>query len=442
MVNRQVNRRDKERKSGFVYHERDPKKLKERAEQQGGQFDSIFKNGIDTYKPGVGDNQIRILPPTWEDHEHYGLEIWTHGYVGGDRSTYLCPKKMKNKPCPICDAAEESKAAGEKDEADQLKAKKRYLYWIIDRDGDSDMPVVWSVSWSMDRDIAALAHVKKTGKILVIDRPDDGYDIIFKRQGQGLNTRYVGLQIDREASPIDESKKKQREILEHITENPLDSILRFYKADHLAKAMDGKSEEKDEDLDDDDKPKKKKRGRDRDDDEDEDEPKPKRRGRDDDDDDDEEDTPKKKRRSRDDDDDDKPKPKRRSRDEDEDEDDDEDEPKSRRGRSRDDDEDEDDRPKRKRSRDDDEDEEDSPKRKRRARDEDEDPADDDPEDDDDEPKKKKKKRARDDDDEDEDEPRVKSKRRSRDDDEDEDEDERPKKKKKRSRDYDDDEVPF
>lgn len=264
MVNRQVNRREKDR-GGFRYRSRDPKKVKERAEQQGGNFDSIFKGGIDTWRPKVGDNQVRILPPTWDDHEHYGYEVWVHSYVGPDSSTYLCPKKMKGKKCPICEAAQEAKDAGEADEEKQLKASKKYLYWIIDREGDENVPQVWMVSWSMDRDIAALCYSKKSGKILEIDHPDKGYDVTFKRVGQGLKTRYIGLAIDRERTPIEERAKDQKKILAHITENPLSKVLKFYDTDYLNEVLDGTSAKgnKDEDLDedDDDKPRRGKKRR-------------------------------------------------------------------------------------------------------------------------------------------------------------------------------------
>lgn len=407
MVNRQVNRRDKGR-HGFMYDAPDPKKVKERAETSGGNFDSIFKNGIDSWRPKAGDNQIRILPATWENHDHFGHEIWVHGYVGADKSTYLCREKTLQKRCPICDMARESKEAGETEEFDQLKAKKRYVYWIIDRDGDMDMPQVWSVAWTQDRDIADACLLKKTGKVLHIVHPDHGYDLTFKRHGTGFKTRYGAPQIDRDESPIDESKKKQQEILDYIVENPLPDVLKIYSAEHLAKAMEGTVAEKDEDLDDDRKSRKGKseRVRPRDDDDD----KPKRRGRAEDE--DEEEKPRG-RRARDDDEDDKPK-RRSSRDDDEDE-----KPKSRRGR----DDDEDDKPKR-RSRDDDEEDE-KPKSRRRDDDEDDRP----------------KRRSRDDDEEED-----KPKRRGRDDDEDDrrerardDDDDKP--KRRSSRDDDEDDKP-
>jgi hypothetical protein len=272
------------RGSGFKYRPRDSESVQKRAEQQGGQFDSIWKDGIDRWRPKDGENVIRILPPTWEDHDHYGFDIWIHGYVGPDKSTYLCPQKMNNEACPICKAARDAKAAGEDDEAKQLTARRQVAVWIIDRDDENPMPKLFAMSWSMDRDIAALCHNKRTGKVLLIDHPDEGYDISFSRTGKGLNTRYIGMAIDREPSPIADSEDDQEKILDYIQENSIPDLLNFYDTDYLEKVIEGGTDERDEDLDEDEdeRPAKKKTARGksrRDEEEEEDEPRSSRRGR-------------------------------------------------------------------------------------------------------------------------------------------------------------------
>lgn len=235
--------------SGFKYHPRGGEAIQRRAEQQGGQFDSIFKDGVDKWRPKDGENVIRILPPTWEDHDHYGLDIWIHGYVGPDRSTYLCPQKMNNEPCPICKAERDAKAEGEEDEAKQLKPRRQVAVWIIDRGDEAPMPKLFTMSWSMDRDIASLCHNKRTGKVLLIDHPDEGYDISFTRTGKGLNTRYIGMAVDRESSSIVDDEGDQEKILEYIQENPIPDLLNFYDSDYLGKVIEGGAGERDEELD-------------------------------------------------------------------------------------------------------------------------------------------------------------------------------------------------
>jgi hypothetical protein len=239
-------------KSSFKYKPHDEKKLKERAEQTGGRFDSPFKENTDMFRPKAGDNTFRILPPTWDNHEHYGFDIWVHSYVGADNSTYLCPSKMKSKPCPICDAAREAKSAGEEDDAKQLSVARRVVCWVIDRDADEDpaIPKLYSMSWSQDRDIAALCTNKRTGKILLIDHPDEGYDVSMKKTGQGLKTKYIGWQIDRDPSAILDDDREQEKILEFIQENPIPGLLKYYSTEYLEKMISGTAEKKDEADDD------------------------------------------------------------------------------------------------------------------------------------------------------------------------------------------------
>lgn len=252
MVNKASRARLKKapKKSGFVYKPRKLEDVKRRAEKPAGRFDSYFKPGFDSFRPKVGENVIRILPPTWEDsHEHYGYTIFVHSWVGPDKSTYLCPAKMKKKRCPICDAADEARKAGEDDEYKALNVREQTVMWVIDRDDDDKSPQLYAVSGQMDRDILAQTISSRSGKAIMIDHPDEGYDVFIKRTGQGLKTRYV-CSIDRDKSPIDDDETQQEEILTYIKENPLPSVLKFYNEEYLEKVIAGTVEQKDDDTED------------------------------------------------------------------------------------------------------------------------------------------------------------------------------------------------
>ncbi len=384
------------KRSNFVYRKRSTDEVKQRAEQSAGRFDSPFKGNFDMWRPKVGDNLVRILPPTWDDHKHFGYDVWMHSFVGPDKSSYICPAKMKNKRCPICDASREAASNGEQEEARQLAVQRRVVVWIIDRDGE-EQPMLWLMSATQDKDISARMHSKRSGKVFYIDHPDEGYDVSIQRTGNGLKTKYV-QQIERDPSSISDDDDKQSEILAYIEEHKLPDILKFYDTKHLEGVISGTVDEPDEDLDEsddgdeeDEKPKKKKARRARDEDEEEDEPeeekeeKPSRtkkkkpaRDEDEDEDEDEEDDPKPIKR---------PKLKRPVKDEEEDETEEEDE-------SEDEDE-EDEPPKRHKG-----------KSKRPARDEDEkdeDEEEDEPDEDEEDakPAKHKRKASRHEDDEEE-----------------------------------------
>jgi hypothetical protein len=391
-VGRKEKGRDDSRKGGFKfkYKARTAEDVKKRAEQSGGNFDSPVKGGVDMWRPKSGENVIRILPPTWEGYDHYGYEVFMHRFVGSDNSNYICPNKMRDKPCCICDEAKELKADGEDEDAKKIAYQKRVWVYIIDRDDKQATPQIWDMSWSQDRDISQLSTYSN-GKVLLIDHPDDGFDVIVKKTGSGkTNTKYA-FNIERDSSPIHDDREKQDEILEFITEHPIPDCIKIFSNEHLEKKMSGSAPAKDKELD-----------------EDEDEPKGKKRSRSRDEDEDEEETP---RRG-----------KGRARDEEEDEEQD-DPPKRRKGRAADPDEDEEDDPPAKKKRrpepeDEDEEDEPAPKKKRRP---------DPDEDEEDEPKPKKKRVVEEDEDE-EDEP-PKRKKRVVEEDEDEEDDDRPRRRR-------------
>lgn len=263
MVNRRFGKKlvQKKKASGFVYRPRSAETIKKRAERQGGRFDSPFTGNFDTFTPKQGENNIRILPPSWDGaHEDYGYTVWMHGWVGADGSSYLCPaktvlpealaKELKlSKKCPICNAAKRARDDNDDDEMRQLTATEKVICWIIDRD-DEPSPKLWTISWSMDREINAQCYDrKKPDRALLLDHPDEGYDLQFRRTGVKLNTRYIGLKLDREPSGISEDPEVQEDILTFVQENPIPDLLKFYDTDYLENVISGTAEEKDEELD-------------------------------------------------------------------------------------------------------------------------------------------------------------------------------------------------
>jgi len=364
----------------FKYHGRSRKveDVVRRSKQSGGSYDSFLIPGIIKYKPREGENRIRVLPRTWKDTEKWG-DNWEvlaslHRNVGPDEATYLCLDKMQGKKCPVC----EVRRKAESEEADALRVQVRPMVWIIDRDNEKAGVQLWDMPLGLFRDINRRSVDKKTNAVILVDDPEEGFDIMFTREGEGKTTKYVSVEIDRDPTPLHDNERKMARYLEYVQENPVPSVLNFYDAAHIEKVLFGQVEAA------------QKRRRD-DDDEDEDEEEEttstrRRRRRVDDDEEEEEEeerttSRKKKRPARDEDEDE-------DEAEDEDEDDDEDEKpvprrKKKRPVARDEEDDEDD------DEDEDEEEEDdepAPRKKKRrpvARDEEEDEDEDDEDDDED-----------------------------------------------------------
>lgn len=219
------------------YARRSAEAISKRANQTSSNFDKPYKDGFEEFKAEKGSHQVRVLPPTWDDAEHCGIDVHLHYNIGTNGSTYLCPREMNGDPCPICEERDDViKKGGDDDYVYKLKPGKRVIHWVIDRDDEKAGPKYWPMPWTMDRDIALASVNKRTGEVLPYDDPDEGYDILFERAGSGLKTKYIGLSIDRQSSDLG---KKADDWLDYIEENPLPSIFNFYDYDHLKIAIEG-----------------------------------------------------------------------------------------------------------------------------------------------------------------------------------------------------------
>lgn len=234
---------------GFKYKIRSKEQVRKRAEQKGGSFDSYLRDGLNAFTAKEGDHRVRVLPPTWDEADHYGYDLWCHYNVGMDKQSYLCLEKHGRGECPVC--AERRRA--EKDDPDYAKAlapSRRVLVWIINRDDEASGPLLYGMPWTLDRDIAAVCIDKRTGEHLLIDHPTKGFDIDFQRTGSQLQTKYIGIKVARTSTPIHPDQKKMKEWLDFVTENPVPDCLRFYESEYIQRIFEGgeKGKEKDPDV--------------------------------------------------------------------------------------------------------------------------------------------------------------------------------------------------
>lgn len=279
MVDRVQRGRDRDRETSSKggtgktykgYKRPDGKERTERANRKSAGFDTIFKNNVNRFQYEKGKNPLRICPPTFEPNPggHYFMQVWVHPRQGSDFSDYLCLAKMKNKPCAFCDGMKAAQEDGEDaEDVKRFKPRDQYVGWVLARESDDpDTPQAYKMSFTQDRNLAALCQTKK-GSILYVEDPDNGYDINVRRTGSGLNTEYLPS-IDHESTPLLESPKKQKAVLDWIAANPIDTALEYKTYAYMEQVIKGVIDEKDDDLDDDDEPKKKKSKR-RDEEEDE-----------------------------------------------------------------------------------------------------------------------------------------------------------------------------
>lgn len=229
-------KRGNDSKNKFSYKPRTSEQLNKRATQSGGLRDSYVKNEFSMFSAKEGAAvKMRILPPTWSDEpEHWGMDIYVHYGIGPDNATYLCKSKMKEENCLICDERLKAEKEGESDYAKTLAPNKRVLIWLIDRNKDDVGPLLWAMPWTVDRDICKIS-IDDSGTIIQLDDPENGYDVLFTREGSMQKTKYTGIQVARRSTPLGKD-----EWLEFVVKNPLPSVLNFFDEEHIRAVFTGK----------------------------------------------------------------------------------------------------------------------------------------------------------------------------------------------------------
>jgi len=225
----------------FSYKRRDPSSTKKRTEQWGNERDSYLKDHVPVWKPQDGENVIRILPPSWDGAEYYGIDIYVHFNVGPDNASYLDLYKMKKMPDPITEEVQKARQDNDVDYAKELDSKKRVLVYLIDRDKPKQGPMLWAMPWTVDKEIAIHSWNGRTQEALLIDSPEDGFDIIVNRQGKDKKTEYT-VKIDRNPSPLIITN----EIASILEEFPLPECLNYYSYEHIQEVFLGGTKKADD----------------------------------------------------------------------------------------------------------------------------------------------------------------------------------------------------
>ena len=192
----------------FVYRPRTVEDVLQRA-QDNENRPGIFLPSYNIYKVRNGENWIRILPATWDDARHWGFDVFVHWRSVAqrlNRATVLCNARMGNGKCPGCEIRVQEERAGA-DEATlrQLNATHRTVAWLIDRKAEEEGPQLWAMPYqSVDLGIQARSIDRTNGELYLVDDLEAGYDVTFNKTGKDLATRYVGVELVRHPSAIDQ----------------------------------------------------------------------------------------------------------------------------------------------------------------------------------------------------------------------------------------------
>lgn len=242
-----------ESKRSFRYERPSREDVKARANMRGGGFDNFIKPEFKRYKVRDGKNLVRILPPTWPKYKHYGYDIWVNYGIGADNQSYLSLSKMDQEggdKDPLVEARREAQREGDEKTAKALAPRQRVLVWIIDRNEEDEGPQLWDIPFSVDKDFVNLCLDEDTKEVSYPEDPEEGHDLRFVKEGQGMLTKYPASRMKMLApSPLHEDPDIQQEWLDYVQENPVPDCLQFYTAEQIGAAFDGTVRTADEDAD-------------------------------------------------------------------------------------------------------------------------------------------------------------------------------------------------
>jgi hypothetical protein len=223
-------------KPNFQYKPREAAAWDKHASQTGSSFIGFIKDEFTTYSIRDGENHGRIMPPTWENPEHYGVEVWVHYRVGPQNATVLCLAKMGKGKCPECELRNALDDAGRPD-ADDHKPNRRVAVWWIDRkEPDAKKSLcVWAMPWTMDRDISKLAKDPLDGSLYHLDHPEEGFDIFFDVTGNGKTApkQYGAAQLARRPTGVSD------DALAYVIAHPLPTTLQWRSYAEVQQLMEG-----------------------------------------------------------------------------------------------------------------------------------------------------------------------------------------------------------
>lgn len=156
-----------------------------------------------------GRNVVRVLPEVG-DMEFFFQCVGTHEFP--DKSRVYCPAFTSEGEldCPICEMVQElykSVDKASKALADQLRVRRKFWMNVINRDDEDRGPLILTAGVTIFNPISNIVSDPDYGDVTDIE---DGVDIIIKREGEGLNTKYDVIARRHDSPLSSDSDQAQR----------------------------------------------------------------------------------------------------------------------------------------------------------------------------------------------------------------------------------------
>lgn len=190
--------------------------------------------GAGWYKTDGGSNKARFLPGVNPDAPFY-VRAGQHFGLGPEaKSSVYCPKIVigPKEDCPICDFVEVVKAKSKKprelEMAKKYAVNARIFAQVLDRKKDDDTPLIYSYGTMVHRQVLELL----TGEYPDLLDLERGTDLVIKRDGEGLDTKY-------QVYPARDSKEVDPDVMDKALDLEEYVRVRLFSAKDLERVLEG-----------------------------------------------------------------------------------------------------------------------------------------------------------------------------------------------------------
>jgi hypothetical protein len=186
---------------------------------------SYVKADIPIFVPSDGDNQIRIVPPLSDDKHAslWGLEVWA--YYMNNRSFLSSKTFDQTVEDPIQNHFFDIRQEADEQEKKKYRATKRHLMFVLDLNDEKEELKLWAAPPTLVDGVLNLTKNRRTGELIPLEDPKLGRIVFFTKTGQGIGTKYDGIELDSQPFPLDEALADELDLFENILEVPQASEL-------------------------------------------------------------------------------------------------------------------------------------------------------------------------------------------------------------------------
>lgn len=180
--------------------------------------------------------------------EVYALDYWRHAGVGPNKAFVVCPKRTWNKPCPICELADQMKLehGPESKQYTDLLAKHRVVYNVIAADED-ELQVMEESYALFETELIKVAKAKAVRKgqdFIRFAKLSEGLDVLFSAE----RTTFQKAEFNKYSAFDFEKRETPRKASLVDKSYALDEFLNQMSYDDLNALLYGASDDEEEEI--------------------------------------------------------------------------------------------------------------------------------------------------------------------------------------------------